>query len=104
MTARSPHGEFAVMNGHAPLVSVLAPGVLRLEQDSGVSVFVTGPGTLQASATGVQVLVETCDRVDEADVAELQQQIAAIQQADAPANESRLEHLKRLLEAKERYG
>jgi len=92
------------MDGHAPLVSVLAPGVLRLEQESGVSVFVTGPGTLQASASGVQVLVEACDRVDEIDAAEVQQQIAATQHTDAPADPLRLEHLKRLLEAKERYG
>jgi len=87
------------MEGHAPLVSVLEPGVLRVQHEDTLSVFVTGSGTLQVSQAGVQVLVEVCDRVDEVDAAWVRQQLAE-NAADMPEND----HLKRLLEAKERYG
>ena len=56
VVAHSPEGEFAVMNGHAPLLAALGPSPLRIKTDNEEHVFALRGGVLQVTADGVTVL------------------------------------------------
>jgi len=73
VVARSDQGEFAVMDGHAPLLAQLADGPVRIETAQGPRVFACFGATLRVEANVVNVLVEdavAANDVDPADVAE----------------------------------
>ena len=56
VVAHSPEGEFAVMNGHAPLLAALGPSPLRIRTDNEEHVFALRGGVLQVTAEGVTIL------------------------------------------------
>ena len=59
VVARSARGEFAVMKGHAPLLSSLPSGPLRVQTADGEQVFACFGGTLRVTGEAdVEVLVE----------------------------------------------
>jgi F-type H+-transporting ATPase subunit epsilon len=60
-------GDFGVLAGHAPFVSTLRPGVLRIyEGGAAKSYFVRG-GFAEVNAKGLTVLAETAVPVEEVD-------------------------------------
>lgn len=51
-------GDMTVMAGHAPLITTLRPGVLRVAHERGTEEFVVSGGFAEVTATGVSVLAE----------------------------------------------
>ena len=84
-------GEFGVMPNHAPVMSVIKPGALRVI-DGGVErrIFVTG-GFADVTPEGLTVLAEEAIDVADIDAAELDQQLKNAQEdlRDANSDEKR---------------
>jgi len=105
VVARSPHGEFAVMDNHAPLLAVLAPGVVRIHATDAVETrLVCSGGTFDFSDNRATVLVERPQPVDEIDVAGVRDRLSALRsEASADIDSSNeVAYLELLLHAKER--
>ena len=66
-------GDMTVMMGHAPTITMLRPGLLRVEVNDAVQEFVVTGGFAEIGATGMSVLAEravlkddmTQDQMDE---------------------------------------
>ena len=69
-------GEFEVMPGHAPVLSILRPGVLRITEISGAETrfFVRG-GYVEVSNDVMSVLAEYAIPLEELDPQKLEQEI-----------------------------
>jgi len=105
IVARTPHGEFAVLNGHAPLVAVLVPGVIRVHASGTEQVLVTQGGTLELANGEAMLLVERPYPLEEIDTAALREEIDALrnqgESEDADAREA--EYLELLCRVKESH-
>lgn len=98
-------GEFAVMAGHAPVLSTLRPGVLAIDDGSGESerMFVRG-GYAEVNADGLTVLAEMSIPLAELSADKLAQEVTFAEEDLADANDDetralaqeRLDHLKQL--------
>jgi F-type H+-transporting ATPase subunit epsilon len=51
-------GDLTAMPGHAPVITTLRPGVLRVVHDGGTEEFVVSGGFAEITGTGVTVLAE----------------------------------------------
>ncbi|MBY0567527.1 MAG: F0F1 ATP synthase subunit epsilon [Hyphomonadaceae bacterium] len=84
-------GEFGVMPNHAPVMSVIKPGALRVI-DGGVErrIFVNG-GFADVTPEGLTVLAEEAIDIADVDAAELDQQLKNAQEdlRDANSDEKR---------------
>jgi F-type H+-transporting ATPase subunit epsilon len=56
VTARSPKGEFAILSQHAPLLTELAPGRIRIRTAEGELRFACFGGTLSVEKDRVVIL------------------------------------------------
>jgi F-type H+-transporting ATPase subunit epsilon len=69
-------GEFGVLPSHAPFMTVLKPGIVRIHEDSGVTpVFVRG-GFADVTPAGLTILAEEAVRLSDVDVGALDSEIA----------------------------
>jgi F-type H+-transporting ATPase subunit epsilon len=102
-------GEFTVLAGHAPVISTLLPGVVRVTMTSGIkNVFVKG-GFVEVTPTSLTVLAESAFIVDEADPRQLDKELDAaeadMKSADSDAARMHvgraIEELKALVKAKQ---
>jgi F-type H+-transporting ATPase subunit epsilon len=66
--ARIADGDLGVMVDHAPLVSTVEIGEVRIREDDEQLVYATSDGFFKVSENLVQVLVEEAVSVDEIDV------------------------------------
>jgi F-type H+-transporting ATPase subunit epsilon len=57
-------GDFGVLAGHAPLVSMLRPGVLTIRDAAGAKRIFVRDGFAEVSAAGLTVLAETAVPVE----------------------------------------
>jgi F-type H+-transporting ATPase subunit epsilon len=74
-------GDFGVMAGHAPLVSMLRPGILTVRGEQGEQrVFIHG-GFAEVSASGLTVLADVATDVAEIDQAALAEHIKTIEES-----------------------
>jgi len=105
VVARSPHGEFAVMDNHAPLLAVLAPGVVRIHgADATETRIVCVGGTFDFSDNRATLLVERPQPVNEIDASGVRNRLSALRSetsADSDPSEE-VAYLELLLHAKER--
>ncbi|HET6470707.1 MAG TPA: F0F1 ATP synthase subunit epsilon [Pseudomonadales bacterium] len=107
-------GELGIMPGHAPLLTGIRPGPIRLKFDNGdEQVFFASGGFLEVQPSTVTVLADTALRADDLDEAAAQQakehaertlqdqaadfdfSVAAAQLAEASARLRTLEELKK---------
>ena len=51
-------GDMTVMEGHAPTITTLRPGILRVEGDGGSHEYVVTGGFAEIGAAGISVLAE----------------------------------------------
>ena len=58
-------GDLTAMEGHAPTITTLRPGILRAVAADGVKAYVVTGGFAEISASGVSVLAERAVPVDE---------------------------------------
>lgn len=83
-------GEFGVLPKHAPFMTVLKPGVVRIHEDAGVTpVFVRG-GFADVTPAGLTILAEEAVRLADVDAANLDAEIAKVRSDAAdPGDETR---------------
>lgn len=83
-------GEFGVLPQHAPFMTVLKPGVVRIHEASGVTpVFVRG-GFADVTPAGLTILAEEAVRLADVDAASLESEIAKVRSdANDPGDETR---------------
>jgi F-type H+-transporting ATPase subunit epsilon len=58
-------GDLTAMEGHAPTITTLRPGILRVSAVDGVKSYVVTGGFAEITAQGVSVLAERAIPVDE---------------------------------------
>lgn len=83
-------GEFGVLPKHAPFMTVLKPGVVRIHEDSGVTpVFVRG-GFADVTPAGLTILAEEAIRLSDVDAGALDTEISKLRSDAAdPGDETR---------------
>ena len=83
-------GEFGVLPQHAPFMTTLKPGVVRIYQDGAVTpVFVRG-GFADVTPAGLTILAEEAVRLSDVDAAKLDQDIINMRaDANDPGDEAR---------------
>lgn len=83
-------GEFGVLPAHAPFMTVLKPGVVRIYEDKGVTpVFVRG-GFADVTPAGLTILAEEAVRLADVDAVALETEIAKVRSdATDPGDEAR---------------
>ena len=101
-------GEMMILEGHAPVLSTLRPGVVVVQKEGGSAdkIFVRG-GFAEVNAKGLIVLAETAIPMADLDRAALDRQIKDAEEdvADAVGDEKRrkaneaLDHLRALAAA-----
>jgi F-type H+-transporting ATPase subunit epsilon len=69
-------GDMVAMEGHAPLITTLRPGVLRATSTEGVKSYVVTGGFAEITATTCSVLAEQAVPLEEATAAVLDQLVA----------------------------
>lgn len=90
--APGAEGEFGVLPQHAPFMTTLKPGVVRIYEESGVTpVFVRG-GFADVTPAGLTILAEEAIRLEDVDVAELDKEIEETKSdANDPGDDDRRE-------------
>ena len=91
VVAPGVEGEFGVLLGHAPLVTVLRPGVVSVHDEKAVRrIFVRG-GFAEVNAAGLTVLAEEAFDLAEVNVEALNQRIKNAEEdlADAQTDAAR---------------
>ncbi len=78
-------GDLTAMEGHAPTITTLRAGVLKIASADGVKSFVVTGGFAEISATSVSVLAERAVPVEELTAALMDQLIADASEATAVA-------------------
>ncbi|WP_395541553.1 F0F1 ATP synthase subunit epsilon [Neotabrizicola sp. sgz301269] len=78
-------GDMTAMEGHAPTITTLRPGVLRVLSADGAKAYVVTGGFAEISASSVSVLAERAVPVEELTPALLDQLIADASEATAVA-------------------
>ena len=83
-------GEFGVLPKHAPFMTVLKSGVVRIHEDTGVTpVFVRG-GFADVTPAGLTILAEEAVRLADVDAADIDAQIVRVRSdANDPGDETR---------------
>ena len=78
-------GDLTAMEGHAPTITTLRAGVLKIASADGVKSFVVTGGFAEISATSVSILAERAVPVEELTTALMDQLIAHASEATAVA-------------------
>ena len=69
-------GDLTAMEGHAPTITSLRPGVLKVVGAAGMKAYVVTGGFAEISATGVSILAEQAVPLDEMTPAQLDALVA----------------------------
>jgi F-type H+-transporting ATPase subunit epsilon len=80
VVAHSPRGEFAVMEGHAPLLAVLDVAPLRIKTDQGERVFALLEGFLRVDQKGVVIVAKQAIPEEAVDLAAVQKRHAEVEE------------------------
>lgn len=78
-------GDLTAMEGHAPTITTLRPGILKSISSEGIKSYVVTGGFAEISASGVSVLAERAVPVEEATAELMDQLIADATEASAVA-------------------
>lgn len=68
VTLPTREGEITVLINHAPLISVLKPGEIRVKKDDKEIVLAVSGGFIEVLSTKVVVLADTAERSEEIDI------------------------------------
>lgn len=92
-------GQFTVLEGHAPVVSTLLPGVIHVTTPSSKQAIFVRFGFAEVTAEQLTVLAERAFIVEEADPRQLDQELDLARKAldDADTDDARL-HVSRAIE------
>ena len=64
VVGRALDGEFGILPHHAPLVSALASGTIRIDHDGASEEFVLPGGFLEVEHNSVYITTTSCERVE----------------------------------------
>lgn len=78
-------GDLTAMEGHAPTITTLRPGILKAVSSEGTKSYVVTGGFAEITAAGVSVLAERAVPVEEVTPALMDQLIADASEATAVA-------------------
>ncbi len=78
-------GDLTAMEGHAPTITTLRPGILKAVSSDGTKAYVVTGGFAEISASSVSVLAERAVPVDELNATLMDQLIADASEATAVA-------------------
>lgn len=78
-------GDLTAMEGHAPTITTLRPGILKAVSSDGTKSYVVTGGFAEISASSVSVLAERAVPLDEVDAKLLDQLISDASEATAVA-------------------
>lgn len=67
--APTPEGQVGILPRHAPLLTLLAPGELRLRRGTEETIVAIGGGFMEVGGNRVVVLADSAERAEEIDVA-----------------------------------
>ena len=70
VTVPTASGEAGILPNHAPLVSVLKPGILTYAQNNVINRLAVSSGFIEVNANQVAVMVDTADSVADIDIDE----------------------------------
>ena len=108
---RIADGEIGVLVDHAPTVSTVEIGDVRIRQGEEWSIYATSDGFLRVSENLVQVLVEEAIPVAEIDVGEAENRVEEAERDLSEASDERREEIERrqrvgenLVRVARRYG
>ncbi|WP_370186034.1 F0F1 ATP synthase subunit epsilon [Aeromicrobium sp.] len=82
VVARTVEGDLGVLVGHAPLLSVLVPGVVKIKAGSETVVAVVEDGFLSVADDRVSILSEDTSLVSELDREQVQAELEQARSAD----------------------
>jgi F-type H+-transporting ATPase subunit epsilon len=68
VTAPGVMGSFQVLSNHAPLMTQLEIGEVKLETMQGLQLYATTGGFLEVLENNVSLLLESCEKSDEIDL------------------------------------
>jgi F-type H+-transporting ATPase subunit epsilon len=80
-------GDLTAMEGHAPTITTLRPGILKAVSSEGTKAYVVTGGFAEISASGVSVLAERAVAMDDMTPALMEQLIADASQATSVASD-----------------
>ncbi len=97
-------GDFGVLEGHAPMVTTLRPGILTVHSSGNAQRIVVLGGFAEVSPEGLTVLAELAEAAEDIDRALIAERISALEQRIAktePGGEldkliTRLDHFKQV--------
>ena len=97
-------GDFGVLEGHAPMVATLRPGILTVHANGGTQGLVVLGGFAEVSAEGLTVVADLADSVEDFDkavlttrIGELEAQVAKMEPGSALDKLiTRLDHFKQV--------
>ena len=78
-------GDLTAMPGHAPVITTLRPGVLKVNGPEGAQDFLVTGGFAEVNSEGTSILAEKATPVADAKVADLEPMIEAAQTAASEA-------------------
>jgi F-type H+-transporting ATPase subunit epsilon len=95
-------GDFGVLEGHAPVVATLRPGILTVHADGNAEKIVVLGGFAEVSASGLTVVADTAEAMEKIDRDMVTRHISEIEariQKTEPGSEldkliTRLDHFK----------
>jgi|SRR3954468_23424144 F-type H+-transporting ATPase subunit epsilon len=73
-------GDFGVLAGHAPLISLIRPGIMTVYAGGDQTKLVVLGGFAEVGPDGLTVLADVATTVDDVDRAALQEQIGQMQE------------------------
>ena len=73
VVAPGSEGVVGILPRHAPLLTTLTPGIIRLKKGGDEEAMAVGGGFLQVSRNRVLILADTAERADEVDEARAQE-------------------------------
>ncbi len=78
-------GELAILPHHAPLLTVLKPGEIRVVKDGEESFIAVSGGFMEVMANKVTILADTAEREDEIDIKRAEEALKQAEEGVASA-------------------
>ncbi len=92
LVAPGVDGELGILPRHAPLLTALAPGEIRVRKNGEESFIAIGGGFMEVIGSKVTVLADTAERADEIDASRAEAALAKAQeQIDSRSSDMDLE-------------
>jgi len=101
---RIADGEIGVLVDHAPVVSTVEIGDVRIQQDEEWSIYATSDGFFKVSENLVQILVEEAVPAEEIDVGDAENRVEEAETELSGLSGEDLEEAREEIERRERIG